>query len=111
MLSVLKGEQLRAQVAAALHQAKPPKSNIMKWERQALKALAKDKSATILLADKGKATVIMDTDKYEKKVQEMLSNDKVYKDVKTNPASRYKRKLINSLTRFKDEKKITEEQY
>jgi len=51
----------------------------------------------------------MDTDKYEKKVQEMLSNDKVYKDVKTNPASRYKRKLINSLTRFKDEKKITEQ--
>jgi len=30
MLSVLEGEQLRAQVAAALHQAKPPKSNIMK---------------------------------------------------------------------------------
>ena len=66
------GEQLRAQVVGALNQAKPPKSNISKGERQALRTLAEEKSVMILPADKGKATVIMDTAEYEKKVKEML---------------------------------------
>ena len=55
MLSTAEGEQLRAQVVGALSQAKPPKSNISKGERQAIKTLEKKKSVTILPADKGKA--------------------------------------------------------
>jgi len=41
MLSTTEGEQLRAQVVGALNQAKPPKSNISKRQRQALRTLAK----------------------------------------------------------------------
>jgi len=46
MLSTAEGEQLRAQVVGALNQAKPPKSNISKGARQALRTLAKGKSVT-----------------------------------------------------------------
>jgi len=85
MLSTAEGEQLRAQVVGALNQAKPPKSNISKGERQALRTLAKEKSVTILPADKGKATVSMDTAEYEKKVKKMLTDEKVYEVLKKTP--------------------------
>ena len=52
--------QLRAK--GLLHSAKPVQSNLSKGERQALGNLAKNKDITILPADKGKTTVIMDTE-------------------------------------------------
>jgi len=61
--------QLRAKVAGLLHSAKPPQSNLSKEERQVLGNMAKNKDITILPADKGKATVIMDTEDYESKVK------------------------------------------
>ena len=57
-----------------LKSAKPPESNITKEERQAIKQLQKEKSIQILAADKGRATVIMDTDEYNNKLQSMLSD-------------------------------------
>ena len=111
MLSTAEGEQLRAHVVGALKQAEPPKSSISKGERQALRTLAKEKSVTIFPADKGKATVIMDTAEYEEKVKEMLSDEKVYEVLKEDPTAVYKRKLVSFLTRLKEENKITEGQY
>ena len=70
--------QLRAKVAGLLHSAKPPQSNMSKGERQALGNLAKNKDIAILPADKGKATVIMDTEDYELKVKEMLDDKRTY---------------------------------
>ena len=49
-----------------------------KGERQALGNLAKNKDIAILPADKGKATVIMDTEDYELKVKEMLDDKRTY---------------------------------
>jgi len=97
MLSTAEGEQLRAQVAGALNQAKRPKSNISKGERQALRTLAKEKSVAILPADKGKATVIMDAAEYEEKVKEMLSDEKVYEVLKKDPTGQY----LNEIERRK----------
>jgi len=74
-----------------------------------LRTLAKEKSDTILPADK--ATVIMDTAEYEEKVKEMLSDEKVYEVLKEDPTAVYKRKLVSFLTRLKEENKITEGQY
>jgi len=54
-------------------------------ERQALGNLAKNKDITILPADKGKATVIMDTDDYELKVKEMLDDKRTYEILKSDP--------------------------
>ena len=46
-------------------------------------------------ADKGKATVIMDTAEYEEKVKEMLGDEKVYNVLKKDPTAAYKRKLVS----------------
>ena len=90
-LSEEESHQLRAKVAGLLHSAKPPQSNMSKGERQALGNLAKNKDITILPADKGKATVIMDTEDYELKVKEMLDNKRTYEVLKSNPTPKYKR--------------------
>ena len=46
-----------------------PKSNLNKDQRQALKDLSKEKSILVLPADKGRCTIVMDTDDYETKVR------------------------------------------
>ena len=66
---------------------------------------------TILPADKGKGTVVMDTDDYEAKVMRMLHDNKTYEQLQTNPTNKFKRRLIATLTRLKQESKITESQY
>jgi len=68
--------QIWAKAAGLLHSVEPPQSNLSKGERQALENLAKNKYITILPADKGKATVIMDTEEYESKVKEMLDDER-----------------------------------
>ena len=77
--------QLRAEVVGVLKSAKPPKSNVSKDEREAIKQLKKEKSIKILGADKGRTTVLMDTTEYEEKLDKMLSDTirgKVRQDVK-----------------------------
>ncbi|XP_019643892.1 PREDICTED: uncharacterized protein LOC109484960 [Branchiostoma belcheri] len=66
-LSPSSAEQLRSEVAGILRTAKPPKPNITKQEREALKELKKEKDLLILPADKGKAAVVMDRTDYEEK--------------------------------------------
>ncbi|KAI8507604.1 hypothetical protein Bbelb_149840 [Branchiostoma belcheri] len=104
-------EQLRSEVAGILRTVKPPKSNITKQERDALKELRKEKDLLILPADKGKATVVMDRTDYEKKVSDMLADDKTYEKLSMDPTQRYKRKLVAILKRLKANNKITDEQY
>ena len=58
-------ERARAAVANLLRTAKPPPTNLTKEERKGMKEL-RDKPVTILCADKGKATVVLDTSAYEK---------------------------------------------
>ena len=45
---------------------------IDKDERTALKTLRQDETITILPADKGNATVVMDTEEYKQKVKSLL---------------------------------------
>lgn len=66
---------LRNAIAGILKTAKPPPSNITKQEAKAMRTLAKNKDITILPADKGRTTVIMDTDQYEHKMLELLSDN------------------------------------
>ena len=89
--------------------AKLPKPNINRKERQALAELKKGKSIMILSADKGKATVIMDTAEYEQKVTTVLSDDKTYEKLKKDPTQKYKRQLVSIIRKFKGDDKITEE--
>ena len=62
-------------------------------------------------ADKGKCTVVQSTTDYERKVEEMLSDQQTYEKLTKNPTPIYKRKLVDILKRLKSEKKIDEAQY
>ena len=94
-----------------LRAAKPCKQNISKGERQALKELKSDESIMILAADKGKATVILDREEYDKKMLDMLSDKKTYRELKSDPTERYGKKLKSILQRLEKEKKIDHKQY
>ena len=102
---------LRSEMAGVLRSAKPPKSNISREERKALNDLKKEESVLILPADKGKATVLMDVQDYEDKLTEMLSDEKTYEQLSSDPTQRYKRELVAILSRLKKENKINKSQY
>ena len=74
--------KLRADITGVLKSAKVPKQNITRQERTALKGLQKEKSITILPADKGKATVIKETREYQEKMKEMLNDEATYEKLK-----------------------------
>ena len=56
-----------------------------------IRALQKEKSVLILPADKGKATVVVNTNNYEEKVNNLQQDDKTYEKMYPNPTSRYKK--------------------
>ena len=98
--------RLRNDVTKALEQAKPPKTNISKEERQAITSLKKDDSIQIIGADKGRLTVIMDKKDYEEKANALLNDTNTYEKLKKDPTKQFKSKLTNILGRLKSEKKI-----
>ena len=102
---------LRSEMAGVLRNAKPPRSNITREERKALQELKKEESVLILPADKGKATVLMDVSEYEEKLTEMLSDEKTYEQLPSDPTQRYKRELVAILSRLKKQNKINKSQY
>ena len=51
----------------------------------------------ILPADKGRATVIMDRDKYNEKILAMLSDEDVYRQLKSDPTAGLERKMNSTL--------------
>jgi len=104
-------DHLRAQVTGLLNNRNPPKSNISNEERAAITTLQKNKSIMVLPADKGRATVLLDTVVYEEKVKGMLADGKTYGKLTKNPTAQYKRKLIELLTKLKENNKINYSQY
>ncbi|KAI0232255.1 hypothetical protein LSAT2_017403, partial [Lamellibrachia satsuma] len=104
-------DKLRADITGVLKSAKVPKQNITRQERTALKGLQKEKSITILPADKGKATVIMETREYQEKMKEMLNDEATYEKLKKDPTKKYKAELIRMVNSLEKEGKITKDQY
>ncbi len=62
-----KGDQIRYEVARILAEQGAQKPNLTRAERTVLRCLRNDPSITILRADKGNVTVIMDTADYIEK--------------------------------------------
>nr|XP_023027235.1 uncharacterized protein LOC111515239 [Leptinotarsa decemlineata] len=65
-------EDIRIITANILNKARPPKCNISKREIAALKNLNSDESITILPTDKVNTTVILKTEEYNNKIEELL---------------------------------------
>ena len=75
-----------------LRHAKPPKDNLTKEQRKALKELGSLKDEVILPDDKGNATVMMMRDDYGTKMRGIL-NTSTYRQLKTDPTTTQEGKL------------------
>ena len=90
-----KVEELWGEIKSILKNSQPPKPNVTK-------ELKKDKEKIILTADKGVSMVIMDKEEYIKKSKELLKQPS-YKELTTDPTSKYRNRLINLLKSIKAE--------
>ena len=66
---------------------------------------------TILPADKGRATVILDTSEYVQKVTTMLSDKKTYEVLKKDPTAKIKKAFIDTILPWKKEETISKKLY
>jgi hypothetical protein len=101
-------QSLRSEVVKALKSARPPRSNISKEERLALKSLREDKNIEILPADKGCATVILDKSEYTTKMNSLVKDEATYKPLKKDPTDKYRAKLVKIINQWKNEDTISE---
>lgn len=84
--------ELRNAVAGILKSTKVPCSNVTKEERRAINTLKKDNTITIIPADKGRTTVVMDTKNYEKQMETLLQDKTTYEIIRKKKQRRKKRR-------------------
>jgi hypothetical protein len=96
-LPTSEAEDLRRSVATALKNTKLSKPNISKEEREALHCLKEDNTITILPADKGRCTVILNKNDYVTKIQDLLNDQRTYEKLKRDPTSKFKDNIIKVL--------------
>ena len=80
----------------------------MLGERIAIAELKKDPSRIVLTADKGVALVVMNTEDYKKKAEELL-NQNTYRALTSDPTMRLKNKMISILKSIKTKGGMSEE--
>ena len=103
-------QELRAEVNILLRRAKPPKSNISREEKKALKELREDQDWMVLTADKGVALVVVDRKEYQEKIEGLLATP-AYRAITTDPTNKLKAQLIQKLRRIKRETNTEEGMY
>ena len=93
-----KAQSLRDELTKCIKKAKRPANNISKGEFKALRELKADTDITILPADKGRSTVILNTKDYESKLSTLLSNSNTYEKPQKDPTLKFKRTDRNDST-------------
>ena len=101
-------DEFRVQVKAAIQKIQKPKSNITSGERKAIAELKKDPSRMVLTADKGVALVMMNTENYKKKGEELL-NQNTYRAITSDPTMRLKNKMIRMMKSIKTKGGMSED--
>ena len=99
-LDVEHADTVRRAVNGILQQAEPPKPNITKDMRNVLKSLKEDESTVVLLADKGCASVVMDTETYRAKMSTLIEKGP-YQLLNKDPTGCLTRKLSRKLLTLK----------
>ncbi|XP_045492134.1 uncharacterized protein LOC123691667 [Colias croceus] len=94
-------EAIRQDISCVLRTCKPPKPNISRSESIALKHLRKNEDIIVLRADKGNATVIMDTSDYNNKMSEILSDENTYKKVDKDPTNKVMKQTTDLINKHK----------
>ena len=88
-----KAEELRSEIKSLLRKDHKTKPNIPRDEHQMLREIKKDNTRMVLTADKGVSLVVLDSDNYTAKSEELLHQPN-YKILKADPTNKYKNKLI-----------------
>ena len=104
-------ELSRIKMSEAIRKAKIPDNNISVAERRAYKDLRNCDDIKILQADKGKATVVMNAEDYNRKVHDLLDDRKCYDILRKDPTKATERKLLKLLRDLKKSQRITEAFY
>ena len=106
-LDAERADTVRRAVNTILQQAEPPKPNITKEERDALKSLKEDNTIMILPAAKGRANVVLDTDTYHAKMSALIETGP-YQPLNKDPTDRLTRNLSEKLLSLKRNGRISE---
>ena len=101
-------EELRGEVVCTIKWTKLPKFYISKGERIAIQTLKQDNSIIILPADKGRATVIMNTTEYREK---MVGDTNTYTRLSKDATDKYKNRMINIPRKGKRNRSISDKLY
>ena len=88
---------IRASTAKLLQQPSSQLSNITRDERLALNELKNDNSISVLPADKGRATVIMDKEEYHRKMATLVGNTTTYEKLAVDPTQQYRATIMTAL--------------
>ena len=101
--------ELRSKVVNILNKnEKVKEQNVGKDEWDAIDNLRKDDSIIVLPADKGRVTVVMNKKDYLKKCEDLLSDEKTYSKLRSDPTAKYKKELVSALKELKDRKVIND---
>ena len=103
-------DTVRRSVNNILQQAELPKPNITKDMQEALKNLKQDDSIMILPADKGRASVVLNTDTYHDKMKTLIETGP-YQLLNKDPTDRLSRKLTEKLLSLKRSGHLSETVY
>ena len=109
-LKSVKANELRNKVVNCLKNAKPPPSNISEEERKALQELEENEFIKTLPSDKGRATVILNSEDYHKKALDLLNDQTTYTKLKKDPTTKFKKQLVSILQQFEQDLLITSTQ-
>ncbi|CAH1239264.1 HTR6 [Branchiostoma lanceolatum] len=75
-------------------------------EQTALKDLATNQDIVILPADKGRCTVVLDREQYDRKIQDLLGDKDTYKPLKRDPTTKFKREIIEALKKLETDEAL-----
>ncbi|XP_064458887.1 uncharacterized protein LOC135369161 [Ornithodoros turicata] len=101
----------RNKVIGILQNANLPPKNITKAEQNALKDLRNDDTIVILPADKGKATVVLNRDDYDSKMESILQDRSHFSELSGDPTAASERKIVAALRKLRTKKLITDSLY
>ena len=97
----------RRRVIRLLGKARPPPSNVSPSESRALSNLRKDASILVLPADKGRATVVLNQQDYEQRMEDMLSDRSTYQVLQKDPTPCLQRQMNSSLLKLKTDGELS----
>jgi len=86
---------IRSKSMFIIQNHRPPPCALSGLEWYALKVLKERQDIVTIRADKGNATVVLDTDKFEDKIKTLLQDPSTYVELRSNPLNKIK-KTVNA---------------